>query len=914
MIQGKRSDSPEPSCVSMKSNQSMDIPLQFREGVYPTELSLMQGKRSDSPEPSCVSMKSDKSMDPKRQVREGVCPTEPQLEHKVISLVKKELKRFKKLLSPDYPACSERDVEDEEDQSSAREGGAEDHTAHFQNNENLWDVTELTSVDVLLTNLIKGNLLPSALLWITSRPAAANQIPHECVDQVTEVRGFSDPQKEEYFRKRIRDQSLANRIIKHMKSSRSLYIMCHIPVFCWIAATVLEKMLGEAESGEIPKTLTQMFAHFLIFQIKHKDRKYHGNIDTDPQQTKKTILELGKLAFQQLGKKGNLIFYEEDWTRPYRVRMDTWTFFPRFLLGLSLESNQTLLQGLLTQTENSSHNKEETASYIKEKIRKNPSPEKSLNLFHCLNELKDQFSKEELDEFDLSKYDPSEECLLRLLPVVTASRKAVPKIYSCGVYNCSITDKGCAALASALRSNPSSHLRELNLNHNKPGDSGVKQLSTLLEDPHCKLEKLELYNCSITDEGCAALASALRSNPSSHLRELNLNSNKPGDSGVKQLSALLEDPHCKLEKLQLYNCSISEGCAALASALRSNPSSHLRELNLNCNKPGDSGVKQFSALLEDPHCKLEKLHLSDCSIKDKGCAALASALRSNHSSHLRELNLNLNKPGDSGVKQLSALLEDPHCKLEKLQLYNCNITDKGCAALASALRSNPSSHLRELNLNLNEPGDSGVKQLSALLEDPHCKLEKLHLFNCSITDEGCAALASALRSNPSTHLRELNLNHNKPGDSGVKQLSALLEDPHCKLEKLQNDLTESQITGLLSEAAGALYHMAGTGNPYTGNILIYVYDHNLLQVISSYDHNLTQVIPSYDHNLTQVISSYMCMITTLHSIQCTACGTKTVRGEYATTSLEASIAFSAAAIALRQAGSPRATLSNFTEK
>uniref|UniRef100_A0AAY5F2U2 FISNA domain-containing protein n=1 Tax=Electrophorus electricus TaxID=8005 RepID=A0AAY5F2U2_ELEEL len=235
--------------------------------------------------------------------------------------------------------------------------------------------------------------------------------------QLQLIHWFSDPQKEEYFRKRISDQSLANKIITHMKSSRSLYIMCHIPVFCWIAATVLERMLGEAESGEIPKTLTQMFTHFLIFQIKHKDRKYHGNTDTDPQQTKKSILALGKLAFQQLEK------------------------------------------GLLTQRKRSSHSKEETVNYIKEKIRENPSPEKSINLFHCLSELKDHSlvlevqtylsrggdhclhgaslspaqwsalvfvllnSEEELDEFDLSKYDPSEECLLRLLPLVTASRK-----------------------------------------------------------------------------------------------------------------------------------------------------------------------------------------------------------------------------------------------------------------------------------------------------------------------------------------------------------------------------------------------------------------------------------------------------------------------------------------------------------
>ncbi|XP_076828370.1 NACHT, LRR and PYD domains-containing protein 3-like isoform X2 [Brachyhypopomus gauderio] len=763
----------------------------------------------------------------------------------------------------------------------------------FHNNESLWDVTKSTSVDVLLTNLIKGNLLPSALLWITSRPAAANQIPPECVDQVTEVRGFSDPQKEEYFRKRVSDQILANKIISHMKSSRSLYIMCHIPVFCWIAATVLERMLGEAESGEIPKTLTQMFTHFLIFHIKYKNRRYHGTTDPDPHQTRKSVLALGKLAFQQL-EKGNLIFYEEDLrecgidgkevsiysgvcTQIFRkefvlllgkvfsfVHLSVQEFlaalyaflsfisnntnvleqkttgvlldikrstmsdflknavdkalqsknghldlFLRFLLGLSLESNQTLLRGLLTQTGSSSHSTEDTVKYIKEKIRENPSPEKSINLFHCLNELNDHSlvqevqtylnrggeyclhgvslspaqwsamvfvllnSEEELDEFVLSKYDPSEECLLRLLPVVTASRKA-------DLSDCSIREEGCAALCSALRSNPSSHLRELNLNWNKPGDSGVKQLSALLKDPHCTLEILDLSNCSIREEGCAAMCSALRSNPSSHLRELNLNLNEPGDSGVKQLSALLEDPHCTLETLDLSSCSIrEEGCAALCSALRSNPSSHLRELNLNNNEPGDSGVKQLSALLEDPHCSLEKLHLSYCSITEEGCAALCSALRSNPSSHLRELNLNKNDPGNSGIKQLSALLEDPHCTLEKL-----DITEKGCAALCSALRSKPSSHLRELNLYYNEPGDSGVKQLSALLEDPHCTLEKLDLSVCSIREEGCAALCSALRSNPSSHLRELNLNYNEPGDSGVKQLSALLEDPHCTLEKL----------------------------------------------------------------------------------------------------------------------------------
>uniref|UniRef100_A0A8C1RFE9 Uncharacterized protein n=1 Tax=Cyprinus carpio TaxID=7962 RepID=A0A8C1RFE9_CYPCA len=340
---------------------------------------------------------------------------------------------------------------------------------------------------------------------------------------------------------------------------------------------------------------------------------------------------------------------------------------------------------------------------------------------------------------------------------------------------CGVTDEGCAALASALRLNPS-HLRELDLSENKLGDS-VKLLSDVLQNPHCKLEKLRLIYCGITYEGCAALASALRSNPT-HLRHLDLSWNKLGDS-VKLLSDVIQSPHCKLKKLRLYNCGITdEGCAALASALSSNPS-HLRELSLTWNELGDS-VKLLSDVLQNPHCKLEKLWLYNCGVTDEGCAALASALRSNPS-HLRELDLSVNKLGDS-VKLLSDVLRNPHCKLEKLWLSLCGVTDEGCAALASALRSNP-SHLRELSLSWNKLESSSLTLLCAVLEDPHCKLEKLWLYNCGVKDEGCAALASALRSNPS-HLRELDLSGNSLGKSEMKLLSDLKDDTHYKLQTL----------------------------------------------------------------------------------------------------------------------------------
>ncbi|XP_045068629.1 ribonuclease inhibitor-like, partial [Coregonus clupeaformis] len=167
-------------------------------------------------------------------------------------------------------------------------------------------------------------------------------------------------------------------------------------------------------------------------------------------------------------------------------------------------------------------------------------------------------------------------------------------------------------------------------------------------------------------------------------------------------------------------------------------------------------------------------------VTEEGCASLVSALKSNPS-HLRELDLSNNDLKDSGVKLLSAVLGNPHCKLETLRLTGCLVTEEGCASLVSALSSNP-SHLRELDLSYNHPGDSGVRLLSAGLEDPHCRLEKLkYVEGCLVTEEGCASLASALKSNPS-HLRELDLSNNDLKDSGVKLLSAGLEYPHCKLE------------------------------------------------------------------------------------------------------------------------------------
>ncbi|XP_051248860.1 NACHT, LRR and PYD domains-containing protein 12 isoform X6 [Dicentrarchus labrax] len=776
------------------------------------------------------------------------------------------------------------------------------------------DVTQKSSVNVLLTNLIKGNLLPSALIWITSRPAAANQIHPECVDRVTEVRGFTDAQKEEYFRRRISDEDLSNRIISHIKTSRSLHIMYLIPVFCWITATVLDHMLTTDQRGELPKTLTHMYSHFLLVQTKRKKQKYEEGHETSPQELmeaeRKVLLKLGRLAFEQL-QKGNIMFYQEDleqcgldvteasvfsgvcteifkresvifqktvycfvhlsiqeflaavymfhchtnrntevlkdflgenhvdstldvflmeaMTKSLSSRNGHLDLFVRFLHGLSLESNQRLLGGLLGQTDNSPEIIQKAINNLKKMNSGDISPDRNINIFHCLMEMNDhsvhqeiqqflksenrskkklsvihcsalsymlQMSEEVLDELDLKKYNTSVEGQERLIPVVRNCRKAV-------LSDCKLSETHCEVVASALKSNPS-HLRELDLSNNELHYSVVKLLCVGLESPHCRLETLRLRDCSLSEISCSSLGSALKSNPS-HLRELDLSDNyNLQDSGVKLLCGFLESPHCRLETLRLNYCSLSEiSCSSLVSALKSNPS-HLRELDLsNNNYLQDSGVKLLCGFLESPHCRLETLRLRWCSLSEISCSSLGSALKSNPS-HLRELDLsNNNYLQDSGVKLLCGFLESPHCRLETLRLRNCRLSEISCSSLVSALKSNP-SHLRELDLSDNDYlKDSGVKLLCGFLESPHCRLETLRLRNCWLSEISCSSLGSALKSNPS-HLRELNLNDNNLKGSGVKLLSDLVESPHCRLETLRlrncwlSEISSSLVSALKS--------------------------------------------------------------------------------------------------------------------
>ncbi|KAM6960606.1 protein NLRC3-like [Aplochiton taeniatus] len=692
----------------------------------------------------------------------------------------------------------------------------------FTPNEKLSDHCETSSVDVLLTNLLQGNLLPNALLWITSRPAAADQIPRKMISLVAEVRGFTDQQKEDYFKKIFSDDPIqANKIISYVNKTRSLQIMCHLPVMCWIAAKVIEHVLIENPCVESLTTLTEMYTHFLLIQTQQATKKYQGGSYKDPQNkllsSQEIILKLAKLAFEQL-EKGNVIFYEEDLTKcgidideaavysglcteilkqeyglynkkvlcfvhlsfqeflaalyvfhccvghdidalnsfmgemPKDMPLHMYIkrvvvkasesknghldLFLRFLLGIAQESIKALLHGLLQHKENCTETVEEMRKYLRGPDVQNISPERRVNLFLCLTEMKDKSVILDIHNFFMS---------------TTRDKK-------------DLSIDHCSSLANALLMSNGT-LDEMDIRKYCIPDRARNRLVPAVR----KCKKAILSGLILFDEVCESLANILQS-PNSPLRELHLwNCRFYGSDELSVLFDAMSGPHCKLKILRLTCFRLGyKDCESLASLLKS-ADSPVRELELSfCRLPECQYTINTTIINNNPlmaifdaigsqHCKLKILTVNDCCLTKTCHEMLAIALSSN--SNLRKLELSNSKLCDSGVKLLSDGLKSPHCRLETLKLQFCRVTEEGCALLASALSVNP-SYLKELDLSYNHPGDAGVKLMLEKLVDPNNQLREVntdHNEEIWIVPKMLKRYACDLMLDPDTAHRHLSL-------------------------------------------------------------------------------------------------------------------------------------------------------------
>ncbi|XP_078059742.1 NACHT, LRR and PYD domains-containing protein 3-like isoform X1 [Mustelus asterias] len=672
-------------------------------------------------------------------------------------------------------------------------------------------------VSDIVYSLIQHKLLPGCSVLVTSRPTALHLLEKADISVWAEILGFVGDERKEYFNKFFEDQTVAAAVFKHVEENEILYTMCYNPSYCWILGLSLGPFFTQRDrkQQQVPKTITQLYSYYIYNILKNHGREIENPRDV--------LLKLGEMAYTGVSKKkivfrnGDLIEYnlqssqflsgflmellERDdsaqsvvYTFPHLTIQEfvaaltqfltpdpgeigkllseahseedgRFEIFLRFVAGLSSpQSARPLVEFLgpfLHQTTC------RVIDWVKEKVegqigdtQTETGKRKLLNTFHYLFETQNKaLARNTVGSVETLTFSG-----LRLTPIDCAVLSHViglcDTIKHLNLWDCYIQCEGLQRLGPVLHK-----CQELSLGLNEVGDSGVKLVSAALRNPECKIQKLDLSGNDLTDSCAEDLASALSTNRS--LIDLYLGSNELGDSGVKLLSVALRNPDCKIQKLDLYGNALTDSCAEdLASVLSTNRS--LIDLNLGYNKLGDSGVKLLSVALSNPDCKIQKLYLRGNDLTDSCAEDLASALSTNRS--LIDLDLSVNKLGDSGVKLLSVALRNPDCKIQKLYLYGNDLTDSCAEDLASALSTNRS--LIDLYLGSNNLGDSGVKLLSVALRNPDCKIQKLHLYKNALTDSCAEDLASALSTNQS--LRILYLESNSFTDQSAPALRRLI--------------------------------------------------------------------------------------------------------------------------------------------
>ncbi|XP_044869688.1 NACHT, LRR and PYD domains-containing protein 3-like [Mauremys mutica] len=655
------------------------------------------------------------------------------------------------------------------------------------------DLFEKKPVKTILCSLLRKEVLQKSCLLITTRPTALeklkNNLKRPCY---AEIMGFSGDDRKEYFHKFFCDEKKATQVFNFVKENEILFTMCFIPIVCWIICTVMKQQMERREDlAQTSKTITSVYLLFLAYLLTD-----HFNDSMHLQESKTNLWKLCSLAAD--GILEEKILFDEGDLKKYNLSLSTiqslflnknifkkdigresvYSFihltFQDFFAALfyvlekdeeTMEKSLTSMNHLLNLYGTSKNNdlmltvrflfgllNKERLNYMEEKL-------------HC----KASFAR----KLDLLKWFEAEAKKISSLPYKTSEELHDQlELFHC-LYE--IQDEEFAKSAM-------DNFQEIRLEHIRLTIMDEIALSFCVKNC-CSKQSLYLCNCILgigeREEGWRAKLRKWLFPRSQQTKELR-------NSTPVSLCQGLKDPNCKLKTISLSSCKLSSAFPENLSPKTLFTNCALEKLDLSANTLGDSGLKPLCEGLKHPHCELQTLLLWQCSLTAACCGDLSAALSTNQS--LTELELSGNKLGDSGIRLLCEGLKQPSCKLEKLVVWDCHLTDACCGDLSSLLSTNQS--LRELNLSSNNLSYSGVKLLCEGLKHPNCKLEKLDLSENHIDERTTKELDVLQKIKPGLSI--VHYTALSPESPGAKQswVALLLSQRHTYTSKVLTGIAE----------------------------------------------------------------------------------------------------------------------------
>nr|XP_020823481.1 LOW QUALITY PROTEIN: NACHT, LRR and PYD domains-containing protein 3-like [Phascolarctos cinereus] len=692
-------------------------------------------------------------------------------------------------------------------------------------------------VNILLSSLLRKVMLPEASLLITARLTALGKFSSLLeTPRHVEILGFSEEERKEYFYRFFRDEDLAQRAFSLIEDNEILFTMCFVPLVSWIVCTCLKQQLERGQDlSQVSQTATALYVCYLSNLFTPGERIYSNQ----------TLRGLCQLAAEGIwGKK--ILFDEEDLRRHglevtnVSAFLDVFIFqkdsacenyysfihlsFQEFfaavfyaLWGEKVGSESPVaahagIKGVLEKCQETGSSfltltvhflfgflRAETARKLEEIFSCQMSQEIKLELLQWVHSEIERCQKSSLhgqvlelmsflyetqdEEFLTMAMHHFQEITLNIrtkiqfliLAFCLKHGHEVCRIHlTIKLRHCHLSAFTWRELFSVVSRNQ--NLRELDLSSSHLGDSSMMILCSELRNPDCTLQKLRLDNCHLTAACCRDLSYALESNHD--LEYLNLSVNSLGDDGMKLLCKALRNQDCSLQELRMFWCDLTDTCCKdLSSTLIQNQ--NLLHLDLGANALRDDGMKLLCEALKHPHCQLQILVLWKCDLTSVSCEYLSFALISNQS--LTHLDLSGNNLGNDGIKLLCEALGNQCCNINSLILRSCGFTASGCQDLSTALKRNRS--VTHLNLADNALGNYGVTLLCEALGYPDCHLQELKLQCCCFSEACCWDLSMALKSNQ--NLTHLNLGGNNLGNDGVKLLCEAFRDPSCRLQEIK---------------------------------------------------------------------------------------------------------------------------------